>query len=95
MFSFRHRSVASVQVKLARTSLPSAFAAIRRELDERVAYFEGKGQYLEAQRVRLRTNYDLEMLQEMGVLLLGGPGAAGREGTFLGGCFSTEVEKLS
>ena len=31
-----------------------------------MAYFEGKGLYLEAQRIRMRTNYDLEMLQEMG-----------------------------
>jgi excinuclease ABC subunit B len=31
-----------------------------------VAFFEKNGQYLEAQRIRMRTNYDLEMLQEMG-----------------------------
>src|SRR5690606_41191171 len=44
----------------------SANEGIRRELEERVDYFEEKGQYLEAQRIRMRTNYDLEMLQEMG-----------------------------
>jgi len=46
--------------------LEGAIAAIKRELDERVAHFEAKGLYLEAQRVRMRTSYDLEMLQEMG-----------------------------
>ncbi len=46
--------------------LDSAIAGIKRELDERVAFFEKGQQYLEAQRIRMRTNYDLEMLQEMG-----------------------------
>ncbi|HEY0944860.1 MAG TPA: excinuclease ABC subunit UvrB [Opitutaceae bacterium] len=46
--------------------LDAAIAGIKRELDERVAHFENKGLYLEAQRIRMRTNYDLEMLQEMG-----------------------------
>ena len=31
-----------------------------------MAEFEKNGQLLEAQRIRMRTNYDLEMLQEMG-----------------------------
>jgi excinuclease ABC subunit B len=43
-----------------------AVGKIKSELDERVAEFEAAGQYLEAQRIRMRTNYDLEMLQEMG-----------------------------
>ncbi len=54
------------QYVTSRGKLEPAIAAIRQELDERVAYFEGRGQYLEAQRIRMRTNYDLEMLQEMG-----------------------------
>jgi excinuclease ABC subunit B len=54
------------QYVTSRGKLDPAIAAIKRELDERVAHFEGKGQYLEAQRIRMRTNYDLEMLQEMG-----------------------------
>jgi excinuclease ABC subunit B len=54
------------QYVTSRGRLEPAIAAIKRELDERVAYFEGRGQYLEAQRIRMRTNYDLEMLQEMG-----------------------------
>jgi len=54
------------QYVTSRGRLEPAIRAIKAELDERVAFFEGKGQYLEAQRVRMRTNYDLEMLQEMG-----------------------------
>jgi excinuclease ABC subunit B len=54
------------QYVTSKDKLEGAIAGIKRELDERVAYFEAKGQYLEAQRVRMRTNYDLEMLQEMG-----------------------------
>jgi len=54
------------QYVTSRGKLEPAIAAIKRELDERVAYFEGRQQYLEAQRIRMRTNYDLEMLQEMG-----------------------------
>ncbi|MFA5263398.1 MAG: excinuclease ABC subunit UvrB [Opitutaceae bacterium] len=46
--------------------LDAAIAGIKRELDERVAHFEKNGQLLEAQRIRMRTNYDLEMMQEMG-----------------------------
>jgi excinuclease ABC subunit B len=54
------------QYVTSRGRLEPAIRAIKAELDERVAYFEQKGQYLEAQRIRMRTNYDLEMLQEMG-----------------------------
>lgn len=46
--------------------LDPAIVKIKAELDERVAFFEKNGQLLEAQRIRMRTNYDLEMLQEMG-----------------------------
>jgi len=54
------------QYVTSRGKLQPAIAAIRQELDERVATFEKNGQFLEAQRIRMRTNYDLEMLQEMG-----------------------------
>jgi excinuclease ABC subunit B len=43
-----------------------AILSIRQELDERVHQLESQGKLLEAQRLRLRTNYDLEQLQEMG-----------------------------
>ena len=50
----------------SRGSLEPAIASIRAELRERVAWFEANGKFLEAQRIQMRTNYDLEMLQEMG-----------------------------
>ena len=43
-----------------------AIDEIRRELEERVAYFEGQGRVLEAQRLRDRVNYDMEMVREIG-----------------------------
>ena len=46
--------------------LEEAIEDIRRELDEQVATFEAEGKLLEAQRIRQRTNYDLEMLREVG-----------------------------
>ncbi|HTT58257.1 MAG TPA: excinuclease ABC subunit UvrB [Opitutaceae bacterium] len=54
------------QYVTTRGKLDGAVAGIKAELEERVAWFEKNGRYLEAQRVRMRTNYDLEMLQEMG-----------------------------
>ena len=39
---------------------------IEAELQERLAYFEAEGKLLEAQRLRMRTQYDLEMIQEVG-----------------------------
>jgi excinuclease ABC subunit B len=54
------------QYVTTRGKLEPAVHAIQAELDERVAWFEGQGRYLEAQRIRMRTNYDLEMLREMG-----------------------------
>jgi excinuclease ABC subunit B len=43
-----------------------AMRGIRDEMVERVAFFEANGKYLEAQRLKMRTEYDLEMMQEMG-----------------------------
>ena len=54
------------QYVTTRDKLDTAIAGIKRELDLRVAEFEAKGQLLEAQRIRMRTNNDLEMLQELG-----------------------------
>jgi excinuclease ABC subunit B len=54
------------QYVTTRGKLEPAIASIKAELEERVAYFEGKGLYLEAQRIKMRVSYDLEMLQEMG-----------------------------
>src|SRR5580692_3701808 len=43
-----------------------ALKAIREELDERVTWFEAHAKFLEAQRIKMRTEFDLEMMQEMG-----------------------------
>jgi excinuclease ABC subunit B len=44
----------------------AAIGRIETELQERLAFFEREGKLLEAQRLRMRTSYDLEMMQEMG-----------------------------
>jgi excinuclease ABC subunit B len=44
-----------------------AITGIEGELQERLAWFEAEGKLLEAQRLRMRTSYDLEMLAEVGV----------------------------
>jgi len=46
--------------------LQAAITRIEAELQERLAQFEAEGKLLEAQRLRMRTQYDLEMMQEMG-----------------------------
>jgi excinuclease ABC subunit B len=46
--------------------LEKAIKDIRSELDERVAWFEQRQMLLEAQRIRMRTEYDIELLQELG-----------------------------
>ncbi len=44
-----------------------AIGGIEAELRDRLAWFEAEGKLLEAQRLRMRTSYDLEMLAEVGV----------------------------
>jgi excinuclease ABC subunit B len=43
-----------------------ALISIREEMGERIAWFEKHGKLLEAQRIKMRTEYDLEMMEEMG-----------------------------
>src|SRR5262245_39941831 len=43
-----------------------ALISIREEMCDRIAWFEGRGKLLEAQRIKMRTEYDLEMMEEMG-----------------------------
>ena len=43
-----------------------AIVEIRREMEEREAYFQANNRLLEAQRIRQRTEYDMEMMQEIG-----------------------------
>ncbi len=44
-----------------------AALTIREELRERIVWFEQQGKLLEAQRIKQRTEFDLEMMEEMGV----------------------------
>jgi excinuclease ABC subunit B len=46
--------------------LNRALSSIRNELDHRIIELESQNRLLEAQRLKMRTEYDLEMLQEMG-----------------------------
>src|SRR5947208_2501402 len=46
--------------------LNRALTTIRAELDDRIKVLESQNKLLEAQRLKMRTEYDLEMLQEMG-----------------------------
>jgi excinuclease ABC subunit B len=46
--------------------MTKAIARIEVELQQRLKWFEEEGKLLEAQRLRMRTQYDLEMMQEMG-----------------------------
>ncbi|MBR3978037.1 MAG: excinuclease ABC subunit UvrB [Oscillospiraceae bacterium] len=51
---------------VSREKLERAMAEIRRECDAQVVYFNENNKLLEAQRIAQRTNYDLEMLNEIG-----------------------------
>ena len=44
----------------------AAIERIRAELDEQVKLFEEQGKLIEAQRIKQRTEYDIEMMQELG-----------------------------
>ncbi|KAA8723924.1 excinuclease ABC subunit UvrB [Corynebacterium spheniscorum] len=46
--------------------MEKAVAAIKEELADRLASLENRGKLLEAQRLRMRTEYDLEMIQQVG-----------------------------
>ena len=46
--------------------MAAAVQEIYRELEERVAYFEANNMLVEAQRLKQRTMYDIEMMQELG-----------------------------
>ncbi|MDQ8208003.1 excinuclease ABC subunit UvrB [Coraliomargarita sp. SDUM461003] len=56
----------ATQYVTPKDKVDAAIAGIRQELEERVAYFESKNMLIEAQRIRMRTEYDIELLQEMG-----------------------------
>ena len=46
--------------------LNTAIRAIKEEVSERVDWFESQDKLIEAQRIRMRTDFDVEMMQEMG-----------------------------
>ncbi len=50
----------------SREALERAVVSIEQELEERLAQFEREGKLLEAQRLKMRTHYDLEMIREVG-----------------------------
>jgi excinuclease ABC subunit B len=56
----------SKQFATPQEKLKQAVLTIREELTERIAWFESRGKLLEAQRIKMRTEYDLEMMIEMG-----------------------------
>jgi len=51
---------------VAEETLENAIKEIKKELEERLAYFEKEGKIIEAERLRRRTRYDLELLREIG-----------------------------
>ena len=59
MFPATHYATSAERMK-------KAVARIETELSDRLAQFEKDGKLLEAQRLRMRTEYDLEMMQELG-----------------------------
>lgn len=56
----------ATQYVTPKDKIEKAVIGIRKELDERVAWFESQNRLLEAQRIKMRTEYDIELLQEMG-----------------------------
>ncbi len=56
----------SKQFVTSRDKMKRAIITIREELGERIAWFEKNQKLLEAQRIKMRTEYDLEMMEEMG-----------------------------
>lgn len=54
------------QFVMGREKLEAAFERIRAELAERLEFFAQRGKLLEAQRLRERTEYDLEMMRNLG-----------------------------
>ena len=54
------------QFVMSKEKFTAAFSRIRAELEERLKFFEANGKLLEAQRLRERTEYDIEMMRELG-----------------------------
>jgi excinuclease ABC subunit B len=56
----------ATQYVTSKPTIERAVVEIKHELEEQVKVFEGEGKMLEAHRIRQRTEYDLEMMQELG-----------------------------
>ena len=54
------------QFVMGKDKFEAAFARIEAELDDRLKFFSSKGKLLEAQRLKERTEYDIEMMRELG-----------------------------
>lgn len=54
------------QFVMGRAKLEAAFKRIEQELSQRLDFFEKAGKLLEAQRLRERTEYDIEMMRTLG-----------------------------
>lgn len=50
----------------SRPKVERALTTIRHEMDEQIAHFERENKLLEAQRIKMRSEYDMEILQEIG-----------------------------
>lgn len=51
---------------VSKDKMHDAICEIKQELDERVKYFKDNEMFIEAERISQRTNYDIEMLEEIG-----------------------------
>ncbi len=56
----------ATQYVTSKPTIERALGEVRRELNEQVRKFEDEGKMLEAHRIRQRTEYDLEMMKELG-----------------------------
>ena len=54
------------QFVMPKEKMEAAYERIESELKERLAFFEAGKKYLEAQRIRERTEYDIEMMRQLG-----------------------------
>ena len=54
------------QFVTSKDKMQTAMRSIRTELEERLVWLEANGKLIEAQRLKMRTEYDMEMMQEMG-----------------------------
>ena len=54
------------QFVMPKEKMEAAYRRIQDELADRLKYFEGAKKYIEAQRIRERTEYDIEMMRELG-----------------------------